>query len=288
MKASVKMLTKQKAKVQVVSDIEKMQNSPEESVEALAEKAPKKKAKKPISVIPEIVDVPADLGETIEAILFAAGHAVTYAAIARVLSLSLEKTRQIVYSYSLQYNDSPIPRGVMMLTFDDSCQLCTKAEYLPYIREALGIRRGGNLSNSSIETLAIIAYNQPVTRSYIDTVRGVDSSYAVNSLLERSLIESKGRLDAPGRPMLYGTTPDFLRCFGLSSLTELPGVTSEEAAEMLSKLSHQIALETQPDQNQMIMDAAVLDAPQATLDPDDAPVPDKLATAIGETPDFDE
>ncbi|MBQ8175330.1 MAG: SMC-Scp complex subunit ScpB [Clostridia bacterium] len=271
-----------------MSLIEEMQQAPTESVEALAKKAPKKKAKKPISVIPEIVDVPPEIGETIEAILFAAGHAVTYASIARVLSLSLEKARQIVYSYSLIYNDSPIPRGVMMLTFDDSCQLCTKAEYLPYIREALGIRRGGNLSNSSIETLAIIAYNQPVTRSYIDTVRGVDSSYAVNSLLERSLIESKGRLDAPGRPMLYGTTPDFLRCFGLSSLTELPGVTSEEAAEMLSKLSKQICLEVQPDQNQMIMDAAVLDAPQQIEDPDDAPVPDKTAVAIGETPDIDE
>ncbi len=281
-------LTPQKAKVQTVSDIEEMKNAPEESIEALAEKAPKKKVKKPISVIPEIVEVSPELGETIEAILFAAGHAVTYASIARVLSMSLEEARSIVYSYSLLYNDSPIPRGVMMLTFDDSCQLCTKAEYLPYIREALGIRRGGNLSNSSIETLAIIAYNQPVTRSYIDTVRGVDSSYAVNSLLERSLIESKGRLDAPGRPMLYGTTPDFLRCFGLSSLTELPGVTSEEAAEMLSKLSHQIALETQPDQNQMIMDAAVLDGPQIAADSEDEPQPDKMAAAIGETPDFDE
>lgn len=273
-----------------MSDEKEMQTVPEESVEALAEKAPKKKAKKLISDVPEIVVVPPEIGETIEAILFAAGHAVTYASIARVLSLSLEEARALAYSYSLLYNDSPVPRGVMMLTFDDSCQLCTKAEYLPYIREALGIRRGGNLSNSSIETLAIIAYNQPVTRSYIDTVRGVDSSYAVNSLLERSLIESKGRLEAPGRPMLYGTTPDFLRCFGLSSLTELPRVTSEEAAEMLSKLSHQLALETQPDQNQMIMDAAVLDAPQMADDfeDEDEPRPDKMASAIGETPDFDE
>ena len=271
-----------------MSDVKEIKEIPEGSVEILSEKPRKKKAKKPISIIPEVVEFPDELGETIEAILFAAGHAVPYTALARVLSLSLEETRQIVYSYSLRYNESPLPRGVMMLTFDDSCQLCTKQEYLPYIREALGIRRSGNLSNSSIETLAIIAYNQPVTRSYIDTVRGVDSSYAVSSLLERGLIESKGRLDAPGRPMLYGTTADFLRCFGLSSLTELPGVTSDDAAEMLSKLNRQMPLDIQPDQNQMIMDAAVLDAPQMVEDPDDAPIPNKTAIAIGETPEVEE
>ena len=93
--------------------------------------------------------------------------------------------------------------------FPDTCQLCTKEQYLPYIREALGIRRGGNLSASSMEVLAVIAYAQPVTRSYIDTVRGVDSSYAVNALLDKELIEACGRLDAPGRPMLYAQRKSF-------------------------------------------------------------------------------
>ena len=122
------------------------------------------------------------------------------------------------------------------MPYDNACQLCTKEKYLPHIRVALGIRRNGTLSNSSIEVLAIVAYHQPVTRAYIDTVRGVDSAYAVSSLLERGLIESVGRLDAPGRPMLYGTTADFLRCFGLSSLSELPGVSSEEAADILARM----------------------------------------------------
>ena len=108
---------------------------------------------------------------------------------------------------------------------DDCAQLCTRQEFLPQIKEALDIRRGGNLSNSSIETLAIIAYNQPVTRTYVDTVRGVDSTYAVNNLLDKGLIEPKGRVDAPGRPMLYGTTPDFLRVFGINSVSELPDVS---------------------------------------------------------------
>lgn len=216
--------------------------------------------------------------EIIEAVLFAAGHAVPYAVIARLLEVSLAKAKRMVEEYAERYNSSELPRGVMCLTFDDSCQLCTKQQYLPYIRDALGIRHNGNLSNASTETLAVIAYNQPVTRSYVDTVRGVDSSYAVGSLLERGLIESKGRLDAPGRPMLYGTTPDFLRCFGLSSLSDLPGVSSEEAAEMLAQLNQKMAGSGQPDKNQVTFDEEI----DEDID-EDGPRPDPTAIAIGET-----
>ena len=120
------------------------------------------------------------------------------------------------------YNGEKSKRGIALLMFDDTCQLCTKEQYGPYIREALGIKRGGNLSASSMEVLAVVAYNQPVTRTFIDQVRGVDSSYAVNSLIDKGLIESCGRLDAPGRPMLYATTDKFLRVFGLRSIIELP------------------------------------------------------------------
>jgi len=164
--------------------------------------------------------------KVIEAILFAAGHPVTYAKIADVLEVSPGLIRRTVEEYARQYNDadSPLPRGIMLLTFEDSCQLCTMEQYGQYIREALGIRRGGNLSASSIEVLAIVAYNEPVTRAYIDTVRGVDSSYGVNSLCEKHLIEPCGRLDVPGRPLLYRTTPDFLRVFGMNSLADLPKI----------------------------------------------------------------
>ena len=110
----------------------------------------------------------------------------------------------------------------MMLLFPDTCQLCSREDYIPYVRIALGIRRGGNLSNSALEVLAIVAYNQPVTRSFIDTVRGVDSAYAVGSLIDKELIEPCGRLDAPGRPTLLATTEKFLRVFGLNNLGELP------------------------------------------------------------------
>lgn len=160
--------------------------------------------------------------QAIEAILFAAGHPVTYEKLSEVLGLPPREVRQLAEHMALSYNGEDTDRGILLLCTDESCQLCTKEEYAPYIREALGIRRGGNLSASSLEVLAVIAYNQPVTRSYIDAVRGVDSAYAVSSLLDRHLIEPCGRLDAPGRPMLYATTPDFLRVFGLTSLADLP------------------------------------------------------------------
>ena len=166
----------------------------------------------------------------IEAVLFAAGHPVTFAKLAEVLSTTVSTVRKVVASYAEDYNspESQLERGIMMLVFDDSCQLASREAYGDHIRTALGIKRGGNLSASSLEVLAIIAYNEPVTRVYVDTVRGVDSGYAVNSLVERQLIEPCGRLDAPGRPILYRTTANFLRVFGLNSLTDLPAVKTGE------------------------------------------------------------
>lgn len=158
----------------------------------------------------------------IEAILYAAGYPVKYTKIAEVLGLEVSHTKQIIEHMSEAYNADSSKHGLNLLLFEETCQFCTKEQYAPYIREALGIRRGGNLSASSMEVLAVIAYNQPVTRSFVDQVRGVDSSYAFNSLIDKALIEACGRLDAPGRPMLYVTTEKFLRVFGITSLTELP------------------------------------------------------------------
>ena len=172
--------------------------------------------------------------EAIEAILFAAGHPITYTNLARVLNLTPGKVKDIVVDYAKVYNTTDMPRGVIMLAYEDSCQLCTKQYYLPEIREALGIKKNGTLSTSSMEALAIVAYNQPVTRMYVDTLRRADSSYAMNNLIDRGLIECKGRMDVPGRPMLYGTTNDFLRCFGLNSLADLPG-TSEELMALFAQ-----------------------------------------------------
>ncbi len=183
----------------------------------------------------ELFAIPEQTKEVLEAVLFAAGHPVTYDKLSQIFEISPREVKGMVEEYAEEYNSGKTTRGIMLLTFEDCCQLCTKEDYIREIRIALGIRRGGNLSNSSLETLSIIAYNQPVTRAYIDTVRGVDSSYAVSSLVERGLIESKSRLDAPGRPMLYTTTTTFLRCFGLSSIEELP-VLNEGDTNLLASL----------------------------------------------------
>ena len=159
----------------------------------------------------------------IEAILFAAGHPMTYAKIGEVLGLGEGQIKKKIKKYASTYNAQK-NRGIILLTFENSAQLCTKEQYLGVITEALGIRKGGNLSASSLEVLAIIAYNEPVTRAFVDLVRRVDSAYIMGSLLEKNLIEICGRLDVPGRPNLYRTTATFLRCFGIETLEQLPYV----------------------------------------------------------------
>lgn len=168
-----------------------------------------------------------DIERAIEAILFAAGYPVRYEKLSEVIGLPQREIRGLVEHMVVNYGD----RGIQLLLYPDTCQLTTKEVFAPYIREALGIRRGGNLSAASMEVLAVVAYNQPVTRAFVDTVRGVDSSYAVTSLLDKGLIEADGRLDAPGRPMLYVTTDKFLRVFGLESLSDLPETEALTAAE---------------------------------------------------------
>ncbi len=200
--------------------------------------------------------------EALEAVLFAAGHPITYSTLARVFELTPAVVKDKVFEYAMKYNDPDIPRGVILLTYKDSCQLCTKEHYLNEIRDALGIRKSGSLSTSSMEVLAIVAYNQPVTRAFVDTLRRVDSSYAMNNLLDRGLIAATGRLDVPGRPMLYGTTSDFLRCFGLNDLDSLPK-TSDELIEVFEGAKAQE--ETTED-----TDTAINDGEQLTLDIENA------------------
>ena len=189
-----------------------------------------------------------DVERAVEAILFAAGHPVKYEKLSEVIGLSEKDLFNLIANMAKGYGG----RGIQLLMYPDACQLTTKEVFAPYIREALGIRRGGNLSNSSLEALAVVAYNQPVTRSYIDVVRGVDSSYAVTSLLDKGLIEAVGRLDAPGRPMLYGTTDKFLRVFGLSSLADLP---ETEALDVANAAQAAGAMLEEVDKDQITIDS---------------------------------
>ncbi len=194
----------------------------------------------------DILGTVQDIERAVEAILFAAGYPVKYEKLSEVIGLSIRDLKPLIEHMADGYGD----RGIQLLCFPDSCQLCTKEVFSPYIREALGIKRGGNLSASSLEVLAVVAYNQPVTRAYIDTIRGVDSSYAVNSLLDKGLIEAVGRLDAPGRPMLYGTTEKFLRVFGLTSLSDLPETEALDTANA----AREATMVTETDPNQLTVE----------------------------------
>ena len=156
----------------------------------------------------------------IEGILFAAGEPVKAAKLAAVLNCEIEDVENAVAELKNEYNEDE--RGFNIIDIREGYQICSRPVYYNYIQEILGEQRNQPLSNAAMEALAIIAYKQPVTRGQIEKIRGVNSDGSVNRLYERSLIEECGRLDAPGKPILYRTTDTFLRCFGLRSPDELP------------------------------------------------------------------
>lgn len=171
----------------------------------------------------------------IEGILFAAGEPVKAAKLAAVLNIGIETVTEAVKL--LKYSYDTEMRGVMIIDIDDGYQICSRPEYYVYIQEILGEQRRQALSNAAMEALAIIAYKQPITRGQVEFIRGVNSDGAINRLVERDLIEETGRLDAPGRPILYSTTQNFLRCFGLNSPKDLPEVNISEITEGYEQLT---------------------------------------------------
>lgn len=176
-----------------------------------------------------------NLQYAIEGILFAAGEPVKAAKLAAVLDTDLETVTEAVRL--LKYNYDTELRGIMIIELDDGYQLCSRPEYYAYIQEILGEQRRQALSNAAMEALAIVAYKQPITRGQVEFIRGVNSDGAMNRLVERDLIEETGRLDAPGRPILYSTTQNFLRCFGIKSPKDLPEVDLGEITEEFEQLS---------------------------------------------------
>ncbi|MBQ2696068.1 MAG: SMC-Scp complex subunit ScpB [Clostridia bacterium] len=156
----------------------------------------------------------------LESILFAAGDSVPKDQLAEIMEISEEAVAAAADKLNEAYRQQG--RGLRILLLEDSYQLCTAEEFYPYIQKLKEPKRRQNLSPAALETLAVVAYHQPVTRSSIEFIRGVNSDGPVNKLIERGLIEEHGRLDAPGRPILYVTTQEFLRSFGLSSLSGLP------------------------------------------------------------------
>lgn len=155
-----------------------------------------------------------------EAILFASGEPLECARIAEALELDMDTVSGALWELAriLDERDS----GICLLRLGSKYQLCSRVEYAQQVRSVLDIKKNAPLSPAAFEVLAVVAYNQPVTKAYIEQIRGVDCSGVISTLCQKGLLEEKGRLDLPGRPLLYGTTPDFLRCFCISSLSELP------------------------------------------------------------------
>lgn len=165
----------------------------------------------------------------IEGILFAAGDPVKIDRIADILDIDVKSTRVVMTALIDKYDEEM--RGLKIIRLDDSYQMCTRGEYNEYIAKLAEPKRAQTLSNAAMEVLSIVAYKQPVTRSVVEQIRGVSCDHLINRLLERNLIQEIGRLDTPGRPMLFGTSEEFLRCFGIASVTDLPDyekISSEE------------------------------------------------------------
>ena len=173
------------------------------------------------------IEVSDELLRIAEAIIFANGDPVTAKRIARGADVSVAEAHAAARKLQRIY---AVRDGALeILTLDGAYQLAVKNEYSEHIRKTLDEKKNTALSNAAMETLAIAAYNQPVTKSFIENIRGVDSSGVVNSLVEKELLEECGRLDLPGRPIAYKTTDNFLRCFKLSSLDDLPEIIMPES-----------------------------------------------------------
>ena len=177
----------------------------------------------------------------IEAILFSSGEPVSVSRIAEVLGLDLKSVKNLLDAIADDFENRE--SGICVLKLGDCYQMTSNKQYADKVRAALDIRRNQPLSQASLETLAIIAYNQPVTRAFIEQIRGVDCSGVVSNLCEKELIEEAGRLDLPGKPIAFKTTANFLRAFGLSSLDMLPALESHSSAKELSSSLLQPALE---------------------------------------------
>ncbi len=161
-----------------------------------------------------------ELESIIESILFASGDSVSLEKLADIIECEKELVKEAVETLAEKYDY--YKRGFKILRLEESYQMATREDYAEYVQRLTEPRVRRPLSVSAMEVLAVISYKQPVTRQQIEQIRGVNCDYAVTRLLEKGLIEEKGRLDVPGRPVLFGTTEEFLRCFGISSLKDLP------------------------------------------------------------------
>jgi len=185
-----------------------------------------------------------ELQRIIEAILFAAGEPIEVSRLAMVLET--DESDIIAAADALADELSFNRRGIRILKLENRYQMVSSGEMADYITKALETRKPPKLSASQLEALTIVAYYQPATKAMVEQIRGVDSSYSIGALLNKKLIEDAGRLNVPGRPILYRTTPDFLRTFGLSSLEELPPIEKVSLGEPIMEDQIQMDMEGEP------------------------------------------
>jgi len=176
----------------------------------------------------------------IEAVLFTMGDSVEIARLAEAVGENVEETKKILEEMRQRYAEQD--RGITLMELEDSIQLCTKPEMYEYLIKVAKAPKKFVLTDTLLETLSIIAYKQPVTKLEIEKIRGVSCEHAVNRLMEFSLITEVGRLDAPGRPLLFGTTEEFLRSFGVKSLEELPELDAVQVEEFKQQAEAEVEL----------------------------------------------
>ena len=184
-----------------------------------------------------------ELQRAIEAVLFAAGERIEVRRLSEVLEADPDDI--IKAADSLANSFAFERRGIRILKLEDGYQMVSSGEMADYVTKALETRKPPKLSSSQLETLTIIAYYQPATKAVVEQIRGVDSSYSVGALLNKKLIEEAGRLNVPGRPIQYKTTPDFLRTFGLQSLEDLPPIEKVNFGEPLEQDVEQMQIQTE-------------------------------------------
>ncbi|MGN0461806.1 MAG: SMC-Scp complex subunit ScpB [Ruminococcus sp.] len=170
-----------------------------------------------------------EMKRAVEAILFAAGESVEISRIGEALELTPKKAEKLLEELTEEFNSQN--HGFKIMRYKDSYQFVTHKEYEEQIRRVMDLNRKKPLSQAAMEVLAVIAYNQPVTKAFVEQIRGVDCSGVIGSLTIKGLIEERGRLELPGRPLLYGTTENFLRCFNISSIEELPTIPQSDKEE---------------------------------------------------------
>lgn len=196
-----------------------------------------------------------NLVSTIEAMLFASGDPVEASKLAEVLDIDIETVEKMLGHLCALYDERS--SGLMIIRIDNKYQICTREKYSEEVRKLMEIKKNTPLSNAAFEVLAVIAYNKTVTRSFIEQVRGVDCSGPISSLVQKGLIEEKGRMDLPGRPLIYGTTDRFLRCFSLNSLEDLPDLPKNDEIDSIARDESQTSLFDNENKNDILKEKEI-------------------------------